>query len=403
MDYQKIEKIIARFGHQRLCGSRDEKEFAQYLQNECESLKIASKIETFNITDYEINHEKLWIDGEEFFCKAYMGCACADLSAPLYYMPVVDEISLAECKGKIVLLDNGVAEAKFRSLVENGALGLIVRGGSIQHEDPFLRRRELRFAARLKENIPCLLIGTKDYISIIKNHKKQAKIQVEQKAVTRRSYNTIAEIPGKTEETIVLAAHIDTTEESLGVYDNLSGTIGLLEMAEYFANYQPYRTIKFLWCGSEERGLLGSKAYCRRHKAELKKAVCNITLDMIGSMIGGFCMMACANQETIPVMEQFAKEKGFSATSKLVLRSTDVKPFVYAGVPALSFARYAGDNVAPIHTHYDTPDAVTAESILKDSRFICDFTEFLANATEFPIPQTIDEQMAKEAKEYMEN
>ncbi|MBQ7095142.1 MAG: DUF4910 domain-containing protein [Clostridia bacterium] len=402
MNHQKIERIIKDFGHERLCGSKAEKEFAAYLKKECEELNIPAEIETFNITDYEIGDEQLWIDGEKIFCKAYMGCGCADLTAPLFYMPTVDEFSLAECKGKIVLLDNGVAEKKFRSLVESGALGLIIRGGSIQHKDPFLRRRELRFASRLEENIPCLLIGTEDYISILKNHKKQARIIVEQKALTRRSYNVAAEIEGEIEESIVLAAHIDSTEESLGVYDNLSGCMALMEMAEYFANHRPYRTIQFLWCGSEERGLLGSIAYCRRHKAELKKAVCNITLDMIGSMIGGFCMMACANRESLEVMEGFAKEKKFSATSKFILRSTDVKPFVYAGVPAISFARYAGDEVAPIHTHYDTPEAVTPRSIIRDSRFICDFTAFLVNAEEFPIPRIIDEQMEREAKEYIE-
>ena len=401
MDHQKIEEIIAKFGHERLSGSRSEENYARFLKSECDALGIDAQIEHFQTTDYKIEEEHLWIDGKEFFCKFYAGCGSHKIEAPLHYIPQVDEFTLEECKGKIILLDNGVAKVNYEKLVVSGALGLIIRNGSIQNKSKFIRRRELRFADQLDQLIPCALIDTEDYLRLLSEDAKSAKLSIAQKKVKRKSPNVVAEIKGEIDEAIVLAAHIDSTEESLGVYDNLTGCMGLLEMAEYFAAHKPYRTIRFLWCGSEERGLLGSKAYCRRHKAELKNAVLNITLDMIGSMAGAFCSLACANKESLKVMTDFAKEKHFSTTEKYVLRSTDVKPFVYRGVPAISFARYAGDSIAPIHTEYDTPFSVTAESILKDSQYICAFTTYLADAKEFPIPRTIDKQMRKEAKDYM--
>ena len=47
--------------------------------------------------------------------------------------------------------------------------------------------------------------------------------------------------------------------------------------------------LRFVWCGSEERGLLGSKAYCEAHEEELKKGVLNVNLDMIGCTTGSNC------------------------------------------------------------------------------------------------------------------
>lgn len=401
MNSQKIETIIKTFGHERLSGSKSEADFAHFLKEECDSLGISAQIEHFQTTDYRIKEEHLYIDGKELFCKFYAACGSHEVEAPLLYLPQVDDITLEQCRGKIILLDNGVAKEKYQKLAEHGALGLIIRNGSIQNKSKYIRRRELRFADRLEQLIPCALIDTEDYLAILHKKAKSAKLFIDQKKLQRRSPNVVAEIPGEIDEAIVLAAHIDSTEGSLGVYDNLTGCMGLLEMAEYFAAHKPYRTIKFLWCGSEERGLLGSIAYCRRHKQELKHAVLNITLDMIGSMAGAFCSLACANKESLRVMTDFAKEQHFSTTEKYVLRSTDVKPFVYRGVPAISFARYAGDSIAPIHTEYDTPYSVTADSILKDSQYICAFTAYLANAKEFPIPKAIDKQMRKEAREYM--
>ena len=41
-----------------------------------------------------------------------------------------------------------------------------------------------------------------------------------------------------------------------------------------------------LWCGSEERGLLGSKAYVAAHEEDLKKTVLNINLDKNLEILG---------------------------------------------------------------------------------------------------------------------
>ncbi len=58
---------------------------------------------------------------------------------------------------------------------------------------------------------------------------------------------------------------------STGVYDNGAGSVINLEAYRYFLENKPNRNLIFIWCGSEERGLLGSKAYVKKHEEELKK------------------------------------------------------------------------------------------------------------------------------------
>ena len=85
-------------------------------------------------------------------------------------------------------------------------------------------------------------------------------------------HNVILDLPGQVPETIVITAHYDSTHLSQGAYDNMSGCVGLLALAEKFSR-QPHRySLRFIWCGSEERGLLGSKAYVAAHMEELDRS-----------------------------------------------------------------------------------------------------------------------------------
>lgn len=70
----------------------------------------------------------------------------------------------------------------------------------------------------------------------------------------------------------MLSAHYDTTSLSHGAYDNMSGCAGLLGIMEQLKDKELNYGLRFVFCGSEERGLLGSKAYVRDHESELEKS-----------------------------------------------------------------------------------------------------------------------------------
>ena len=156
-----------------------------------------------------------------------------------------------------------------------------------------------------------------------------------------------------------------------------------------------------MFCGSEERGLLGSKAYVAVHEEELPKVALNINLDMIGTYMGRFIARVSAEDGLVQFIRYFASMRGFGIKASGGVYSSDSTPFADKGVPALSFARLAGGNMAPIHNRYDTPAVLSAEQILKDCDFITAFTAGMADAVKCPVKREIPEKIRKELDEYL--
>ena len=145
--------------------------------------------------------------------------------------------------------------------------------------------------------------------------------------------------------------------------------------------------------------MLGSLAYCKERGAELKNTVLNINLDMLGSLMGEFVAFSCANEDMTAFLEKFMKRHRFSASVRYAIRSSDSNSFVYFGVPAVSFARYAPAGIAPIHTRYDIAETVSAKRLLEDARIIAKFTESVANQADFSME--ISEKIRSDVNEYM--
>jgi len=88
-------------------------------------------------------------------------------------------------------------------------------------------------------------------------------------------YNTVGEIRGgeKSDEVVILGAHLDSWDLGTGSTDNGTGSMALLEAARTLAklNLKPKRTIRFVLFTGEEEGLVGSKRYVEAHKNDLEK------------------------------------------------------------------------------------------------------------------------------------
>lgn len=69
-----------------------------------------------------------------------------------------------------------------------------------------------------------------------------------------------------------------------GADDDGSGTVTVLEIAEYMANakVRPKRSILFVWHTAEEKGLLGSKWFTEHPTVPRDKIVTQLNMDMVG-------------------------------------------------------------------------------------------------------------------------
>ena len=401
MNAKKIMQIFKDTAYVRMGGSAEERKAAEYLKDQCAKLGMDAKIEAFEVDMATIQEATLTIDGKEIVCKGYLNAGSGEVEAPFYYLRSTDAYSLSLCKGKIVMIDGYLGYWMYQDLLENGAVGFITYDGNANYADCDIDQRELRGFVSKGNKIPGVNINAKSAIKLIKSGAKTAKITLKQEEYKGNSHNVIAELPGTSDEWIVLTAHYDSTSLSQGAYDNMSGSVGLLGIAEYFAKKPHRRGLRFIWCGSEERGLLGAKAYCADHEEALSEVVLNINLDMIGCIMGKFISCCTTEEPLTHYIKYMGMELGFPLAVRQDVYSSDSTPFADKGVPALSFARIAPNNTATIHNSYDTMAVMSGTQMVEDIAFLNAFTERMANAVCCPVERKIPDNMKEKLDIYL--
>lgn len=404
MDNQKIMDIFRDTAYIRMGGSDEELRCAEYLKQQCAALGLEAGIEPFEVQMANVQEAMLTVDGQAITCKGYRNAGSGEVEAPLYYLTSNDAYSLSRCKDRIVLIDGYLGYWMYQDLIENGALGFITYDGNANYADFDIDQRELReqvWQGAEGKKIPGVNINAKSAIKLIESNAATAKIVLRQEEYRGQSRNVILDMPGETEQTIVFTAHYDSTSLSQGAYDNMSGSVGILGLAEYFAAHPHRYSLRFIWCGSEERGLLGSKAYCAAHEEALKNVVLCINLDMVGCIMGKLIACCTSEEKLVHYLEYFGMEQGRGMKAYQDVYSSDSTPFADKGVPAVSFARIAPGNTATIHNSYDTMAVMKAEHMQEDIAFIAAFADRMANAAHCPVEKKMPDNMKEKLDIYL--
>ena len=402
MNHKQIRQILKDTDYIRTGGSAEELRAAEYLRDKCIALGASAWLEEFDVDMAEMHSARLLADGREVPCKGYLCCGSADIDAELVYLPNTDPVSLRSVKDKIVLLDSGVGYFLFRDLLANGAAGFITYDGNVHYKDSDIDQKELRGYVSCGEKLPGANINAKDAARLVKSGVKRVRLCVDQREYPGKSHNVVAELPGRSDEWIILTAHYDSTSLSHGSYDNMSGCIGLLEIMDALRPTAPHRCgLRFVFCGSEERGLLGSKAYAAAHEQELEKVVLNINLDMIGTYMGRFIACCSTEEELVTYLKYLGAELNWGIEARTGVYSSDSTPFADKGVPAVSFARIAPNNQATIHNRYDSMALLSDERLQSDGAFLTEFTRRMADAAVCPVKRSIPEKVKGELDVYL--
>lgn len=396
-----IMKIFEDTAYIRTGGSAEELRCAQYIQGKVAELGLQAEIVPFEVPVSTIQEEHFFVDGQEITCKGYLCSGNADLEAPFYYLKNNDAYSMSQVKGKIVMVDKRMTYWKYQDVLEAGALGFVTYDGHVNYCDHDIDRRELRSYYHKGNRLPAVNIHVSDAIPMIEKGVTTAKIVLKQEETTGESRNVILDMPGEIDEYIVFTAHYDSTSLSQGAFDNMTGSAALLAIAEHFSKTPHRRGLRFIWCGSEERGLLGAKAYCAANEEALKKVVLNINMDMIGCTMGRFAACCTCEEALAGYIRYMAMEQGIAAHTYQDVYSSDSTAFADKGVPAVTFARWAPDNTATIHNRYDTMALVNGKQLLEDIDFIISFAERMANAVYCPVSRKMPDNMLEKLDYYL--
>ena len=407
---ERAFKLLNEISYVRVAGTKEEERCANQLLDYCKAHGVECEIETFEIDMANIEKATLEVNGAESFevkCEGIGNSGVTEdegICAPLCYVENVLEANIQDIKGKIVLISGPVKPEQMKKMHDDGAVGYIQIFGSIYDPEemwPEIRTRNTKYKPGEEINFPGVVIHISDAEKILRANPETVKICLKQELNSKGvSRNVIATIPGveKPEEIITFSAHFDSVIYSNGAWDNATGSVTIMELMHYFQEHKPSRTLKFIWCGAEEIGLRGSKAYVEKHKDELKNYLFNINVDMTGVLIG-FDIAVCSCEEaTAKYIDYLGKIEGFPIASKVDMYSSDSTSFAMVGVPAVTFARLAPQGGATIHSRRDIMDRLDPQVFINTVNFMASFSEKLINAKVFPVSK----QMPKELSEKMD-
>lgn len=250
--------------------------------------------------------------------------------------------------------------------------------------------------------LPVFMICAHDAIELLRDEAETLHLEMRQTDVERTSRNVLAVIPGTdlAGESIVLTAHYDSVPVGIGAWDNATGAATLMYIYRYFLENPPRRTLRFIWCGSEELGLLGSHAYVKQHEELIPEIKFCFNFDMCGTILGSNLIFVTGSQELETFARQFCRHEGYASEIMVRVHSSDSAPFADKGIPCLGLSR--GSNITSIHTRHDLMFPIGAKELKANGDFAVKMIAHVAQSYMLPVPTGMPEDMKKELDKYFQ-
>ena len=410
---ERAYKVLEEMSYERLGGTKEELSALEIIKREVDALGVENTIEDFEVNSFEIESAEFVVTKpkrEVYNVNAFGMCSSTNpegVFTEFYYLENTKQINLLDLKGKTILLTSPLSYQVYEDLAKKEVAAIVVASGSIYDDlaNTDLEEKVLRERHYKHGKIPCFTMRMTDCEKLVLSNPEEVYFKVIQKESLATSHNLVATIKGseKPEEVVCFTAHYDSVRFSTGAYDNGTGSVTILELLHYYVKNAPKRTLKFIWCGSEEMGLLGSHAYVNTHKEELENYKLCINVDMTGVPLGKDIAVCTSEMSLVNYIDYYAKNIGFMIDTNQGVYSSDSTPFAFNNVPAVSFARISPRGGAEIHSRRDVISLINPIYLEKTILFIISLSENLISSVYFPVPKSMPQNMKDELDKYLGN
>lgn len=323
------------------------------------------------------------------------------IDAPFLYAENGDAISLKNAAGKIVMVNDPMRPDMYAKLVEAGAAAFLTITGSPIDEnvDRIPADRRGFFKDPVIQGGVIHMLDAAEIVERISENggsgndaPAMAHFELAQHSGETTSQNIRCRVegtdPSLKKEVLTVTAHYDSVPAGKGAYDNMAACGITYELLTYFLQHPAKRTLEFIFLGAEEKGLVGSRAYCEKHEAELADHRFNMNIDLAGQLVGGNVFGVTAEHCVDDLLLQIAEETGIGAIVKNQIWASDSNSFAAKGVPAITLNR---DGFG-MHTRHDTLEKLSWWSVERSSRLLGAITDRLTNAEVFPFERKVPEE-----------
>ncbi|MDD7365794.1 MAG: M20/M25/M40 family metallo-hydrolase [Clostridiales bacterium] len=406
---ERAFELLKKMAFERVSGTGEERRAAEILHGEAASFGVSAEFDPFSVEDADVLRAELEVLSP--FHKKYEVTGfkrSADtpdegLAAGFLYVEDAAEALLQDARGKIVLT-NDVRRNAYERIVKAGAAGVITWSGDFSDDPAHSDLNICKLRPMLTDAfgfLPAVNMRAADAIDLVRSGAETVRLTVKNRNVTRESRNVVCTIPGtdRADEEILLGGHYDSVYFSTGVYDNAAGCVVLMELMRYFKANPPRRTLKFVFFGSEEQGLLGSKHYAASH--DLEKTVFMVNADVGGPVLGANKAYLTCNQDGVAYVAALLNEGGYAFEVKQSIQSSDSIPMTDAGVPCLNINRAAAHGAGVMHSRLDTVSFLSARGVANILYPALDIMKRLDGASVFPIKREIPQEVRDMVDRYL--
>jgi hypothetical protein len=315
-------------------------------------------------------------------------------------------------RGRVVLVNLGLegAKPKTKNLHRSEKMALVLEYGALGaiFVNSAPGKVLLTGTASVDGNLiaaPAVCVGQEAGKALRKwctEEKLLAELRMENTFEQREARNVIGTIKGKSKsnEVIVLGAHLDCWDLATGAVDNGLGSMIILEAARLLkaAGLEPERTIQFVWFMGEEQGLTGSRHYVdlARNKRKLGQIKYMLNFDMAGNAVGWNTFGLGKSNDFFTHVSDLvaAKDSAYKniGEGKADLHS-DHQPFMLAGIPVADpIAEMPASIYACYHSDCDNIKLVEPFYLDRTARVAALLAYALATEAELPAQPLTPEQ-----------
>lgn len=394
--YSVVESLTTEVGA-RLAGSPAEKRARDWAVKKFKELGFKKvKIEPFEVKHWERKKEAASIISpfpqslEITALGGSIGTPKDGIQAEIVSFKTLTQLEDAPLKGfknKIIFVDEkmtrtqdgsgyGVAVRKRSGAAieagKRGALAALIRSVGTDHHR-FPHTGQMRYKDGIKP-VPIAALSAPDAdqlarsLKLSKKVKVSLNIQVESNGVLP-SGNVIAEIPGESDEIILIGAHLDSWDLGTGAVDDGAGVGIVMGAGKEILNYRkkPKRTIRIVLFGSEEVGLIGAEAYAEKHKDKLKNHIVGTESDFGAGKIWKLdSKFGEKNLFKAKEIHKVLEPLGIAHGDNNAYGGPDMSPLRKLGMPVVTLKQNGWDYFHLHHTADDTLDKIKPEDMAQN-------------------------------------
>jgi hypothetical protein len=200
---------------------------------------------------------------------------------------------------------------------------------------------------------------------------------------TRKSGNVIAEVPGRDPGAglVLVGGHLDSWDLGTGAVDDGAGVAITAAAAKRIMDAGgARRTIRVVWFGAEEVGLLGGNEYLRRHANELHASATESDFGADRIWRVDFALPAPA-AGVADRIEAALAPLGIARSTNVARGGPDVGALVTGGVPAVTLQQDGTDYFDLHHTPDDTLDKIDPAKLRQN---VAAYTAMMAVVADAP-------------------